>query len=116
MLVTVYLQKKGIMKQVIYTVYYSVCFAIKLHPLNLIVQTQSDISLSVTRRKKNGTKVVPEPKGLTIITVSQGSVTIKEPKTRPLLTYSVFSLAVFRQAQRYLHSISALGSCSGNDC
>lgn len=53
LLVTVYPQKKGIMKQVIYTVYYSVCFAIKLHPLNLIVvQTQSDISLCYKKEKE----------------------------------------------------------------
>lgn len=52
LLVTVYPQKKGIMKQVIYAVYYSVCFAIKLHPLNLIVvQTQSDISLLQERKR-----------------------------------------------------------------
>lgn len=118
MLVTVCPQKKGVMKQVIYSVllgaFCNWASPLRCYCLNL------DWYLSITRREKKWhhhgawTRVYLK---FTFYSkqFSQGSV-IKEQKTWQLLTYSVLSLAVFRQAQWYLRSISALGSCSGNDC
>lgn len=48
------------------------CFAIKLQALiKSYCWVNTDVYLSVTRRKRKGTKVLPEPNGLLIITHSE---------------------------------------------